>query len=118
MNWRENEVLVKFTYIIGGGICSSAYSSTCFYKETLTVGTTTSVGISTAAKDAELKYATISAEDADLRFWYDGNNPATNTGHLLLKNNFISIEGINNLLNLKMISAGTSNVRISISYER
>lgn len=101
-----------------GLICFPIYGSTAFFSETLTIGTVTAVGISTAAKDAELKSALISAETADLRFWYDGTTPATNTGHLLLKNNLIVIEGINNLRNLLMISAGTSSVKVGISYEK
>lgn len=99
-------------------ICSTTYGSTAFFSETLTIGTTTSFGVSSTAKDPELKNVLISAENADLRFWYDGTIPSTNTGHLLLKDNFIVIEGINNISNLKMISAGISNVTVRLSYEK
>ena len=93
------------------------FGSTCFYKETLTIGTSTAVGISDSAKDPELKYALLSVEDADLRFWYDGNDPGSTSGHLLLQNNMIGIEGQNNLRNLKMISAGTTSIKVRLSYE-
>ena len=99
-------------------VSSTLYGSTTFFSETLTIGTVTSSGVSSTAKDSELKLAVISVENADLRFWYDGTIPATNTGHLLVQNNFIVISGINNLLNLKMISGGTSSVKVSISYEK
>ena len=99
-------------------ISSNLYGSTAFFSETLTIGTTTSSSVSSTAKDPELKYVLISVENADLRFWYDGTTPATNTGHLLLKDNFIVIEGINNVSNLKLISAGTSSVIVRLSYEK
>lgn len=112
---------MKYIFIAGIVLLSLSLSfksfGACFYKETLTVGTSTAIGISDVAKDPTLKYALISVEDADIRFWYDGNSPTISVGHLLLHNNMIGLEGQNNLRNLRIISAGTTSAKVRLSYE-
>lgn len=65
------------------------------------------------------KAAYLSVEGADLRYRYDGGAPVGGgAGHLLKDGNSIRLVGINNLVNFRGIRNATTDLTLTVTYER
>lgn len=63
------------------------------------------------------KRAFITSETARMRYRYDGEDPEATEGHILDPQDILTIEGIVNLTNFKVIRVSNSGV-LRVSYER
>lgn len=88
-----------------------------FYKESIVVGDTP-VGVSSAAKDPELKNAFITVEGGNIRFWLDGTSPTSLVGHLVMEGDSVLIQGINTISNALFIRTGSTTTTLRISYDK
>lgn len=88
-----------------------------FYKESIVVGDTP-VGVSSTAKDPELKSAFITVEGGNVRFWLDGSSPTSSVGHLLIEGDSVLIQGINAISNSLFIRTGSTTTTLRISYDK
>ena len=90
-----------------------------FDFETITVATT-AIGL-TASKlisSPKPKRAYITVETAQCRFRYDGTDPSSTVGHLLVPTSSILVEGYTQLNNIKFIRTGTTSATLQVTYLR
>lgn len=90
-----------------------------FNFEQITVSTTV-VSLTTTKylTDGEYaKRAIITVEDAQIRYRTDGGNPSSSVGHILNRNDVLTILGTSNIKNFKAIKTGVTDGKISVSYE-
>ena len=90
-----------------------------FDFETITVADT-AIGL-TASKLASTprpKKVYITFETASCRFRYDGTDPSSTVGHLLVPTSSIVLEGFSQMNNVKFIRTGGTNAVAQVSYLR
>ena len=64
------------------------------------------------------KRALITAETAQLRYRYDGTDPASDEGHPLNPMDVLVLEGVKNLKNFKAIRTGDTSAVLKVTFER
>lgn len=62
--------------------------------------------------------AFITAEDAQMRYRYDGTTPTDSEGHLLNPMDSLVLKGSSNIKNFKIIRKSTTNGTIRVTYEK
>lgn len=99
-------------------------NSIIFAKETLAVGTATTNLTASVYQPTNLTaiahFVTLTVADEDIRYWLDGTNPTGGTGHLLIKNSVLQLEGYKRIKDFKCIRnvLATCNAIVSASYEK
>jgi len=87
--------------------------------ESITVTNASAIGftsskISTAPRP---KRAFCTSETGSMRYRYDGTDPETTEGHLLLPTDTLIVEGIQNMENFKVIATSATSGKIKVTYE-
>ena len=95
-----------------------------FNFETITISTTakslTASKYTKSSGETFTEYARkalITVEDAQLRFRFDGGTPTASVGHLLTQKDSITLIGAYNIKNFKAIRKGSSDSKISVTYQ-
>lgn len=60
--------------------------------------------------------AFITVETAGMRLRFDGVAPTTSVGHLIAAGDYITIDGVENVSNIKMIRATGSDSTVNVTY--
>jgi hypothetical protein len=63
------------------------------------------------------KRALITCEDAQIRYTYDGTTPTSTVGHILNPMDTLVLTGSDNISNFKAIRKGSTDGKISVTYE-
>jgi len=96
-------------------------AKTAFAKEELTVSSTvvalTSSVYRPTGQTAASK-AFITVEDNPIRYWYDGSDPTSTSGHLAAAGATIELEPLEDIENFKCIRATAADAAIKVTYER
>lgn len=90
-----------------------AKGEAAFLTETRTVGTTALSVHTTATSEPELKSLLATVTGSNTVFLLDGTIAATNTGHLIVANNSVFVQGSRNCRNFSYVSLGTSTVTLT-----
>lgn len=96
---------------------------TAFNFEQLTISTAalsltaTEYTVDSSGTGEKAKRAIITVEDAQIRYTYDGTTPTSTVGHALNPFDVLTLVGSDNISNFKAIRKGSTNAKISITYE-
>lgn len=71
-----------------------------------------------AALVAQADRARVGVSGADVRYRYDGGDPAADSGHYLPANGETGVIGRGNVANLRFIRAGGVDATVSVTLER
>jgi opacity protein-like surface antigen len=95
--------------------------------ETVTVGTTTAVGLTSGNFISRAAFGTrgggttavfCTVETQSIRLRYDGTSPTASVGHPFNANDTFTLDGYDNVRSLKMIGSGTSAATVSCTFEK
>jgi len=92
-----------------------------FEKETLTIADTAKSLTATkyTASDKNFaKRALMTCETAQIRYWYNGDDPTTSEGLILNPGSHLSIIGATNIRNFKAIRTGANSGVLQIIFEK
>ncbi len=93
-----------------------------FASETLVVSSTAKILTASVYAPADVRparYAEITVEEADLRYWKDGTTPTATAGHRRkVDTEILSLHGIHEISNLKAIREGGTDSKIRVTYFR
>ena len=93
-----------------------------YATETLTVANTVQVLTPSIFKDSVTSGgatdAFITLETAEIRYYYDGTQPTSTTGHILAVGQNLVLRGQNQMINFKCIRTGSTSGVITVTYER
>lgn len=84
-------------------------------QERVTV--TDSVTTLTAAKAARADRIFVTAETADMRFYYHGGDPSASAGHLIGDGDTLTLYGTENIKNFKAIRTGGTSGHLEVTFE-
>ena len=98
----------------------SGISTTSIYDafafESITVST--AVKSFTAATMNNARVATCTTETDSIRYRFDSGDPTSSVGHSVAANSSLTVYGINNLKNFKMIRSGSGDATVRCTYSR
>lgn len=94
---------------------------TAFAFEELTVSNSVKTLTSTKYLDTDGENATraiITIQDAQIRYMYNGDTPTASLGHVVNPFDTITLLGSQNIRNFKAIRKGSTDAKISCTYEK
>lgn len=87
--------------------------------ETITVaGTAIGFTSSKINSTPKPKKVFITTESAQLRYRFDGTDPTSSVGHLLVPTQSLTLEGFSQINNFKAIRTGATSATIQVSFLR
>lgn len=100
----------KYGFQTGQGM----YTGTKF--ETLSITTAAATAFSSSVYPAIVMRALFTVETTPMRYRYDGTSPTTATGHQVGSGDAVSIIGLKNIQNFRIIASSASG-NIFVTYE-
>lgn len=117
----KKAVLLVLASVFLSGSARAATSNAYDYED-ITV-TTSAVATLSASKLSPVGSsppvdAFISLETSSCRWRVDGGDPTASVGHLIVSSDTLTLEGLNNLKNFRILGVGAGSANLHVTYER